>query len=187
VRNTTLPIALALLAIAVPAHADDPQSDDDEDAYFVPFTRHSIAAGFTGHGGRIDGKSESGMGARLELGYGRGRWEYLAEGELETSALQQTEMSSSPGRRTRGALGVRWLARQFIPFDQLGIEMYLKAAGGVASYHWMDDHSTRPDIDLGVGFGVRKFARHDIFVRLDLDLLFSRGDSGFAGGLVLGW
>jgi hypothetical protein len=185
VRNFTLPIALVLLATATQAHADDPE--DDEDSYFVSFTKHSLAAGFTGHSGRIDGRPERGMGAQLELGYGRGRWEYLAQGELEGSSLQQTEMTSSPGRRTRGAFGVRWLARQFIPFNQLGVEMYLKAAGGLASYHWMDEHTTRPDIDLGVGFGVRRFARHDLFVRLDLDLLFSRGDSGFAAGLVFGW
>jgi hypothetical protein len=178
-------LAIAVLAAASPAHADD--GDDDEDSYFVGFGKHTIAAGFTGHGTRIDGRSEGGMGARFELGYGRGRWQYTGEASIETSSLQETEMTTSPGRRTRGALGVRWLARQFIPVDALGVDMYLHAAGGLSAYHWMDAHSTRPDVDLGVGMGVRKFGRHDVFVRLDLDLLFSRGDAGFAGGLVIGW
>jgi hypothetical protein len=185
VRHATPFLALALLAAASPAHADD--GDDDEDSYFVAFGKHTIDAGFTGHGTRIGGLSEGGMGARLDLGYGRGRWQYTAEGSLESSSLQQTQMTATEGRRTRGALGVRWLARQFIPINDLGVDMYLHAAGGISRYRWMDGASTRPDVDLGVGMAVRKFARHDIFVRLDLDLLFSRGDSGFAGGLVLGW
>ena len=183
-RHATPLLAFALLAAASPAHADD---EDDEDSYFVAFGKHTIDAGFTGHGTRIGGLSEGGMGARLDLGYGRGRWQYTAEGSLESSSLQETQMTASAGRRARGALGVRWLARQFIPVDQLGVDMYLHAAGGLSSYRWMDGTSTRPDVELGVGMAVRKFARHDIYVRLDLDLLVSRGDAGFAGGLVLGW
>ena len=181
-RHATL-LAVAVLAAASPARAEV----DDEDTYFVGFPRYTVDAGFTGHGTRIDGLTESGMGARLDLGYGRGRWQYSAEGSLESSSLQETQTTASAGRRARGALGVRWLARQFIPVDQLGVDMVLHAAGGLSSYRWMDGTSTRPDVDLGVGMAVRKFARHDIYVRLDLDLLVSRGDAGFAGGLVLGW
>ncbi len=177
-------LALAFVAISTPAHADD---DDDEDAYFAGFGKHTLAAGFVGHGARIDNRGESGMGASLELGYGRGRWQYTAEGSAESSGLRTTEMTTVPGRRLRGALGVRWLARQFIPIDPLAVEMYLHAAGGLASYRWMDETSQRPDLTVGVGAGVRRFGRHDIFVRLDFDLVFSRGDAGFAAGLVAGW
>lgn len=175
--------ALAVVAISTPAHADE----DDEDTYFAGFSKFSVAAGFVGHGGHVDNHGENGMGAHLELGYGRGRWQYAVEGDAESSALQTTETTTMPGRRMRGALGVRWLARQFIPIDPLAVEMYLHAAAGLSSYRWMDETSQRPDITVGVGTGARKFGRHDIFVRLDFDLVFSRGDSGFAGGLVAGW
>ena len=180
-------IALGLLLVlaASPARADD--DPDDEDSYFAAFPRHTLAAGFVGHSTRIDGHSEGGMGAELELGYGRGRWQYTADASLENSTLHETEMTAVAGRRTHGALGMRWLARQFIPFDRLAVDMYMHAAGGLASYHWMDGHSTRPDLEVGVGFGMRRLARQDVFVRVDLDLLFSRGDSGFTGGLVVGW
>ncbi|MBV8756088.1 MAG: hypothetical protein JO257_02360 [Deltaproteobacteria bacterium] len=176
-------IALAFVAISTPAHAED----DDEDAYFAAFGKHTLAAGFGGHGGRIDGHGEGGMGAMLELGYGRGRWQYTAEGDVESSDLRTTEMTTLPGRRLRGALGVRWLARQFIPVDPLGVEMYLHAAAGLSSYRWMNERSQRPDLTVGVGSGVRRFGRHDIFVRLDVDLVFSKGDAGFAAGVVAGW
>jgi hypothetical protein len=175
--------ALAIVAISTPAHADE----DDEDAFFASFSKLTIGAGFAGHSGRIDNHGEAGLGTRVELGYGRGRWQYGAEGDLESSALQTTEMTALPGRRMRGALGVRWLARQFIPIDPLAVEMYLHAAAGLSSYRWMDERSQRPDLTVGVGTGVRRFGRHDIYMRLDLDLVFSRGDSGFAAGLVAGW
>ena len=173
-------VAIVLLALTATAHAED------EDAYFASFPKLSVAAGMTGHGGRLDDRPESGLGAVLEVDYGRGRWQYLAEGSLGTSTVQRTMTTSEGGMRSRGALGMRWLARQFIPFDPLGIELYLRGTAGLEHFRWASDQETRPDLTLGMSFATRAF-RRGVFTRIDVDMVFARGDTGVAAGVVLGW
>ena len=181
-------IALLLIALTATVHADpDEHEDEDEDAYFASFPTASFAVGMNGHGGRVDGKPEGGLGGVLEIDYGRGRWQYLAEGSLETSNVQRTMTTHVAGMRRRGALGMRWLARQFIPFEPMGVELYLRGAAGLESYQWVDDKMTRPDLDLGLGVAVRMFRRPRITARFDLDMVFAAGDTGIAAGMVLGW
>jgi hypothetical protein len=175
---------IVLLLIALTATA---RADDDEDQYYASFPTKNFAAGFTGHGGRVEGRPEAGIGPMLELGYGRGRWEYLAEGSFETSSLDRTEMTKVNGQRWRGALGMRWLARQFIPVDELGVELHLRGMAGLSRYHWDDGKQTQPDLDLGLAVAVRMLRKPGIAVRLDVDLVFAEGDTGVAGGMVIGW
>jgi hypothetical protein len=176
-------IALILLALTATAHAED-----DEDAYFASFPKVSVGAGIMGRDARIDGKPESGVTAELELAYGRGRWQYLVEGDLGASDLQATMMTHVTGRRERGAAGMRWLARQFIPFDPLAIELYLRGTAGLEHYHWIDDTQlSRPDLDLGFSFAIRAFKRPHLFVRFDVDMVFAAGDTGGTAGMVVGW
>lgn len=178
-------IALLLIALTATAHAGD---GEDEDAYFASFPKLSVAAGMAGHGGRVDGKPEDGMAAVLELAYGRGRWQYLAEGDLGSTNLQRTMTTHVPGTRTRGALGMRWLARQFIPFDPLGIELYLRGTAGLSRYHWVDERETHADLTLGLSVAARAFRRPHVFARFDLDMVFAAGgDPGIAAGMVVGW
>lgn len=178
-------IALLLICLtAATARADD---GEDEDAYFASFPKLTVAAGMTGHGTRIDGKPEDGLAAVLELAYGRGRWQYLLEGELGSSNLQETMTTHVPGTRSRGAAGMRWLARQFIPFDPLGIELYLRGTAGVEHFHWIDERQTRPDLSLGLSFAARAFRRPQLFARFDLDMVFASGDTGITAGMVVGW
>jgi hypothetical protein len=179
-------IALVLLALTAAAHADP--DTDDEDQYFASFPKLSVAAGMTGHDSHIDGKPETGMTAVLELAYGRGRWQYLVEGDLGTTNLQTTMTSHVAGRFQRAAVGMRWLARQFIPFDPLGIELYLRGTGGLESYRWTDERTlSRPDLDVGLSFAARAFNRVHVFTRFDIDLIFASGDTGLTAGMVLGW
>jgi hypothetical protein len=175
-------IVLLLLALTATAHADD-----DEDQYFASFPRVMFAAGVTGHGGRVEGRPEGGVGPTLELGYGRGRWEYLAEGSYSTSAIERTQMTTVDGQRWRGAVGMRWLARQFIPIEELGVELHLRGLAGLSSYKWVDDKHTQPDLDVGLAVALRMLRKPGIAVRLDFDLIFAEGDTGVAGGMVVGW
>lgn len=175
-------IVLLLLALTATARADD-----DEDQYFASFPSKMLAAGITGHGGRVEGRPEGGVGPVLELGYGRGRWEYLVEGSYETSGLARTEMTTVDGNRWRGAAGMRWLARQFIPVDELGVELHFRGMAGVSRYHWDDGEHTQPDLDVGLAVAVRMLRKPGIAVRLDLDLVFAENDTGVSGGMVVGW
>jgi hypothetical protein len=178
-------IVLVLIALTATARADDPE---DEDAYFASFPKLSIAAGVTGHSARIDGKSEDGMAGMLELAYGRGRWQYLVEGDLGATNLQTTMTSRVTGRRERGAAGMQWLARQFIPFDPMAVELYLRGTAGIEHYQWVDDtHLSRPDLDVGLSFALRWFRRPHLFVRFDVDMVFASADTGATAGMVLGW
>jgi hypothetical protein len=177
-------IALVLICLTATAHADD---GEDEDAYFASFPKLALAAGMTGHGGHVDGRPEDGMAGVLELDYGRGRWQYLLDGELGTSNVQRTMTTPVAGTRSRGAVGMRWLARQFIPFDPLGIELYLRGTAGVEHFHWTDGQQSRPDLSLGLSFAARAFRRPNLFARFDLDLVFASGDTGIAAGMVVGW
>jgi hypothetical protein len=175
-------IALALLALTATAHAED------EDAYFASFPKVSVAAGMTGHSSHIDGKPEDGLAGVLELAYGRGRWQYLVEGDLGSSNLQTTMTSHLAGRYERAGGGMRWLARQFIPFDPLAVELSFRGTAGYESHRWTDEtHASRPDLDLGMSFAVRAFKRPRLFARFDLDMVFASGDTGVTAGMVIGW
>jgi hypothetical protein len=182
VVNGVRHIVLLLLALTATARADD-----DEDQYFASFPTKMFAAGVTGHGGRVNGHPEVGIGPSLELGYGRGRWEYLATGSFESSRLERTEMTVVGGHRLRGALGMRWLARQFIPFDALAVELHLRGLAGLSRYTWDEGRRTQPDLDVGLAVAVRMLRKPGIAVRFDLDLVFAEGDTGVAGGMVFGW
>jgi hypothetical protein len=175
-------IVLLLLALTATARADD-----DEDQYFASFPTKMASAGITGHGGRVNGRPEAGVGPTLELGYGRGRWEYLATGSFESSSLARTDAMSVNGTRWRGAAGMRWLARQFIPIEELAVELHLRGLAGVSRYHWDDGNETQPDLDLGLAVAVRMLRKPGIAVRLDIDLVFADGDTGVEGGMVVGW
>lgn len=175
-------IVLLLLALTATARADD-----DEDQYFASFPTKMLAVGVSGHGGRIAGHPEGGLGPMLEVGYGRGRWEYLAEGSYESSSIERTMMTTAGGSRLRGALGMRWLARQFIPFDALGVELHLRGAAGLSRYRWDDGRQTRPDLDVGLAVAARMLRRPGVGMRVDLDLVFADGDTGFGVGTVLTW
>lgn len=176
---------MVLLALTATAHAE---GSEDEDAYFASFPRVSVAAGMGGHSSRIDGKPEDGMAGVLELAYGRGRWQYLVEGDLGSSNLQTTMTSHVAGRYERGAAGMRWLARQFIPFDPLAVELYLRGTAGYESHRWTDEtRESRPDLDLGISLATRAFKRPHVFARFDLDMVFASGDTGVTAGMVVGW
>jgi len=179
-------IALVLIALTATARAEP--DADDEDQYFASFPKVSIAAGASGRSTRIDGKADSGATAVLELAYGRGRWQYFLEGNLGVTNLQTTMTTSISGRFERAALGMRWLARQFIPFDPLGVELYLRGAIGVEDHRFVDDtRVSRPDLDVGLSFAARSFRRAHVFTRFDIDMVFARGDTGITAGMVLGW
>jgi hypothetical protein len=175
-------IVFLLLALTATARADD-----DEDQYFASFPTKMFAAGLAGHGGRVEGRPEAGLGPTVELGYGRGRWEYLATGSFESSSIARTEMTTTSGNRWRGALGMRWLARQFIPVDELGVELHLRGMAGLSRYTWDDGTQTQPDLDVGLAVAVRMLRKPGIAVRFDLDLVFAEGDTGVGGGMVIGW
>ena len=164
-------IVFLLLAPTATARADD-----DEDQYFASFPTKMFAAGLAGHGGR--GK----VGPEAGSGRGRARVRPRALGVPRDRQLRElvarcsNEMTTVYGNRWRGALGIRWLARQFIPVDELGVDLYLHGAG-LSRYHWKDGKQTRPMSTSG-WHGRAHVRAPRISVRLDLDLLFSRGRFG---------
>jgi hypothetical protein len=174
-------IALVVLALTATAQAED------EDPYFASFRTLSLAAGVSYHHGLVDGRVEVGADGVVDLAMGRGRWQYVASGSLGTTALQRTETTGVHGMHTHGALGTRWLARQFIPADQLAVELYLHGAAGVEHERYMDERVTRPDLDLGFALAVRRLRRPGVFARFDIDAVFAEGSPGVAAGMVLGW
>jgi hypothetical protein len=214
--RTLAHVALALVAgIAVApsvAHADD--DDDDPDGDFVPFRTRSIALGGYGHGTRVGGHSEGGFGPTLELAYGRGRWQYLAEGAYAASSFDDpdapptaTSRMTIDGHVWRGAVGARWLARQFAPDSGGGIELFLLSLVGMDHFHYVGGAKlTRPEIALGMGVQGRIYRKPRIAFRLDIRLLFTPNDrdsalvscrelctddtgssTGFMTGMALAW
>jgi hypothetical protein len=191
----TLAAASTLAFAAGAARADD--DDDDPDGDFTKLPVKSIAVGIQGHGTRVKGQSEGGVGATLELAYGRGRWQYLAEGSIasssrDTGMMTGTTADAIAGHLWRGALGGRWLARQFVPDSSFGVELFLLGEAGMEHYHYDGGSKlTRPELAFGFGIQGRGFRAPRFGFRLDARLLFTPSGSnsapGFLTGLAFPW
>lgn len=173
-----LALALALVAATGVARADD--NYDDEDGEFVPVPKRSVALSFGGHGTRIGGISEAGLGPSLELALGRGRWQYFAEGAVHGSTLTATDTVVG-GRMVHAGLGARWIARQFRPDSGGGIELFLLGRGGVQRFY-LDDGTRlgRPELALGFGLQGRMYKRPRLAFRFDLRVLLTPNDGADA-------
>lgn len=180
-----LALVLATLAVlASAAHADD---DDDEDGDFVGFPRLSIGFMVSGHGTRIGGQSETGLGPSVEVALGKQRWQYLVEAGFATAGMTDETTGAGEarigGRVVRGGLGARWLARQFRPDRKGGIELFLLSLVGAQHYSFEGTtRLTRPELAFGVGVQGRSFRRPRLTFRLDARVLFTPNDS--EGALV---
>jgi hypothetical protein len=181
------------------ARADDEYEDDD--GTFAPVPKRSIAFAFGGHGTRIGGKSESGMGASLELALGSGRWQYFIEGQLHGSTLQDGSVDGIGGRMVSGGAGLRWIARQFRPDSGGGIELFLLSRGGYERFY-LDDGIRRGRPELAFGFGLqgRMYKRPRLAFRLDVRVLLvpnedrcrgscmsASASTGFSTGVGVAW
>lgn len=197
-------LACLLLVVATGVtHADDDYEDDD--GAFVPMPKRSIAISFGGHGTRIGGQSESGLGPSLELALGSGRWQYFAEGSLQSAAVQTSATDKTTGRMASGGAGLRWLARQFRPASGGGIELFLSSRVGYERFYFSDGTRLgRPELALGFGLQGRMYKRPRFAFRLDMRVLLTpseRGDgdacrspcmaerasTGFATGVGFAW
>jgi hypothetical protein len=186
----TLAFAVLALVAAAPSVAHADRDDDDPDGDFEPFRTKSIAIGGYGHGTRVGGQSEGGFGPTLELAYGRGRWQYLAEGSYASSSFDDpdapastpsTERMRIDGHVWRGALGARFLARQFMPDSSGGIELFLLSLVGMEHFHYSGGSKlTRPEVALGMGVQGRVYKKPHLAFRLDVRLLFTPNDSDSA-------
>jgi hypothetical protein len=175
---TVRPLALLLASLVVmagTAHADD------EDEAFVPFPRRSLAITGMAHGTRIGGQSESGFGPALELAVGRGRWQYIGEGSVASADRNDWTAPAADtridGRMLRGALGLRWLARQFRPDSGGGIELFLSSLLGLQRFYFDDGRLTRPELGLGFGIQARIYKRPKVAFRIDVRVLFTPNDN----------
>jgi hypothetical protein len=175
-------IAALLAAGPTAARADVPTIEDDDGA-FVAFPRRSVGFGLLVHGTRIGGESESGVGPALEYAIGRDRWQYVGEFSLSTANRHipttdpLMDMTVS-GKFLHGALGVRWLARQFRPDDGGGIELYLLSMLGAHRFYFSDGgRLARPELAAGFGMQVRTFKRPRLAFRLDARILFTPNDN----------
>jgi hypothetical protein len=139
-----------LLAVAAPAHADV------ETSKVRPFPSSSMTVGVVGHAGKLAGITEGGWGPMIEFAIGGGRWQYLAEASLQWGHLGPDD--EIDGRRVRGGLGVRWLARSFELGTRGAIDMHLEAVAGMSRYDFDGmDRIVRPDLGVGVGYLIRAF------------------------------
>jgi hypothetical protein len=198
-----LALALTLIATTSAANADD-DTDIDEDGEFVPMPKRSVGLSFVGHGTRIGGYSEGGVGPSLELAIGHGRWQYFGEGGVASSSVAAANAEAMiGGRMAHAGLGVRWLARQFRPDGGGGVELLLLSRLGVQRFY-LDDGTRLGRPELAVGFGIqgRLYKRPRIAFRLDARVLLTPGDrdarchvcmndsdasTGFSTGFGLAW
>ena len=173
-RVSALVCVLLLVATGL-ARADEPYEDDD--GAFVPKPKRSIAIAFGGHGTRIGGHSEVGLGPSLELALGSGRWQYFAEGSLHSATVRPSTSESITGRMVSGGAGLRWLARQFRPGEGGGIELFLLSRLGYERFYLRDGSRLgRPEIALGFGLQGRMYKRPRIAFRLDMRVLLTPND-----------
>jgi len=209
VRTLAL-VATVITALGAPALADE-EPDDEEDEAYVGNHKMSVMTGMLVHGGRIGGRAESGVGLTLETAYGRGRWQYLAEGAVSTSNKDALILSPGAepisGNQLRAGLGLRWIARQFLLDGTGGIELFLATAVAVQRFsHDNGDRLVRPEVALGFGFQARKVRNPRLTMRLDVRVAFTPNDrdsafvrcrgtcamdtgtsTGFLTGITFGW
>jgi hypothetical protein len=158
-----------LAALASPAFAGDDPDDDPEDESYAAFPGHAVAIGLHGHGSRVDGQTEGGVGPVIELALGRQRWQYVVEAGISTSSRNQVD-----GNQMRAALGARWLARQFAPNRYVGLELLLGADAGVQRLAYHDGARTvRPEVALGMAIQGRLYHRPHVTLRVDLRAVFT--------------
>ena len=189
-----LAIALAVVTTTGVARADDEDDDDvdDEDATFVANKRFSIGVSVGGHSTRVADKSESGFGTALELALGRDRWQYFIEGGIATSHVMPAANATTTidGNLKHAGLGARWIARQFRPGSDGGIEMFLVSRVGM---EWisLDDNkmsTRRPELAFGFGLQGRIYGRPRLAFRLEARVLATPNESpGFSGGGGFAW
>jgi hypothetical protein len=173
-------VVTVIAALTAPALADEELDDGEDDAYIANH-KLSVMPGVQVHGTRIGGRAESGVGLALETAYGRGRWQYLAEGSLASSEkdglvpLRVDDRIS--GNQLRAAVGMRWIARQFQVDETGGLELFLLSTLGVQRYsHDNGDRVIRPEVAVGFGVQVRKVRRPRFTFRLDARVLFTPND-----------
>ena len=174
-----LACVLTIVALAGVARADD--DDTDEDGAFMPVPKRSIAVAFGGHGTRIGGLSEGGVGPTLELALGSGRWQYFTEGGFATSSVSTSTTNpdaSIGGRMLHAGGGLRWLARQFRPDTSGGVELFLVSRLGYERFY-LDDGTRLGRPELGFGFGLqgRLYKKPRLAFRLDFRALFTPADT----------
>jgi hypothetical protein len=165
---------VASAAVAAAADDTDEPDEDEEDAAFVAFPARSIALRFTGHGTRIGGRSETGVGSSLELALGSRRWQYFVEGGIASAGIFMPDGARVGGRMLDGGLGARWLARQFRPESGGGVELFLQALAGAQRYFLeRTARLTRPVLAFGFGLQGRLYRRPRLAFRIDARLLFT--------------
>lgn len=150
----------ALLAASATASADELEDPD-----YAPFPIVSLAPGVQ--------RDALGIGPSLELAIGNDRWQYLGEGSISRSSK-------------RGALGVRWLARQFAFDTHAGIELFLVATGGE---RWRrDGMGTTPELTVGPGIQLRGLRNNWFLLRIDARAVFTdSAQTTFLTGMTFGW
>jgi hypothetical protein len=166
-------VCLALLVSTTVAYADDDEDDDG----FTPNHRLSVAVGFAGHGSRVHGETEGGMGAIGELAIGSGRWQYIGEALVGSAGRGDPtdELMHVGGRMLHGGAGLRWIARQFRPTERAGVELFLTSIAGVERFYFNDGgRVTRTTASLGVGMQVRGFKKPRFAIRIDGRVVFFR-------------
>lgn len=187
-------VLACVLLVAVATTSVARADDDDEDGDFSGFRTVSAGVSMPYHTTRIDGRAESGVGPAVELALGRYRWQYLVEGSLATSGVDTPTMTApaarSRGSLARGAVGARWLARQFRPASSGAFELCLLSMLGVQHFSFDERQLTRPELALGVDMQVRALRRRRLTVRFDARVLYTPGERdgmGFSAGGGLAW
>jgi len=171
---------LLLLLVSTTAFADD---EGTEDPTYTPFPRVSVAAALQAHGSEVQGHYESGLGPALELAVGSGRWQLTGEGSIASS----TRMKDT-GSVSRAAVGLRWLARQFAPDHDGGVELYLASAVGAERFDVGDVTTRRSELALGGGLQLRLFHHPRFIVRFDARAVFTDANrTGYLVGMGGGW
>jgi len=197
-------IVLGLTLVSATAHAEVYEEDPAE---FHAAPGAGLAVGFFDHDSQVGGIHESGVGADAEAALGHGRTQFFAELTVMSAKLET--MDGPRGTFGRAGAGVRWLARQFTPEREVGLELFLEAVTGVERYWWNGGGQlTRPDLGVGVGTQVRIWEIHNLTIRLTGRVLFAPTDpgssliacrgagcpvgtggstAGFMSGVVIGW
>ncbi len=174
VRPAWIVISIVLGAAGTAAAGHTP----DEDGV-VGNADHAFGVALLGQAGRIGGVGEGGIGMTLEAALGRGRWQYFVEASAARVGLENaTEEMTFDGTLGRGALGARWIARQFQMDGEGGVELYLLGAAGLQRFWWDDGGKlTRPEVDVGWGTQVRLWKwRTEVAVRIDMRVVFTPSD-----------